>query len=54
MLHYKVLDRTAGEVDTVISVDIGSMLEPDGSLPSKSVAREVGFELRPNGKSNLV
>ena len=33
--------------------DIASMLEPDGSLPADSVAREAGFELRPNGKSNL-
>ena len=49
----KELDRVAREVDTVISVDIASMLEPDGSLPAESVAREAGFKIRPNGKSNL-
>ncbi|MFC1847489.1 DUF362 domain-containing protein [Chloroflexota bacterium] len=49
----RVLDRVAREVDTVISVDIASMLEPDNSLPARSVAREAGFEIRPNGKSNL-
>jgi len=49
----KVLDRVAREIDTVISVNIASMLEPNGSLPAESVAREAGFELRPNGKSNL-
>ena len=49
----KALDRVAREVDTVISVNIGSMLEPDGSLPADKVAREAGFEIRPNGKSNL-
>ena len=49
----KALDRVAREVDTVISVNIGSMLEPDGSLPAEKVAREAGFEIRPNGKSNL-
>jgi len=47
------LARVAREVDTVISVNIASMLEPDGSLPVEHVAREAGFEIRPNGKSNL-
>ena len=49
----KTLDQVAREVDTVISVDIASVLEPDGSLPAERVAREAGLELRPNGKSNL-
>jgi len=49
----KALDRVAREVDTVISVDIASLLEPDGSLPAERVAGEAGFKLRPNGKSNL-
>ena len=49
----KVLDRVTREVNTVVSVDIGSMLEPDGSLPAERIAREAGFEIRPNGKSNL-
>ncbi|MFC1978349.1 hypothetical protein ACFLWS_08870, partial [Chloroflexota bacterium] len=49
----KALDRAAKEVDTVVSVDIGSMLEPDGSLPAERIAKEAGFKIRPNGKSNL-
>jgi len=49
----KALETVAREVDTVISVNIGSMLEPDGSLPAEKVAREAGFQIRPNGKSNL-
>lgn len=49
----KALDTVAREVDTVISVNIGSMLEPDGSLPAEKAAREAGFQIRPNGKSNL-
>ncbi|MBI2980395.1 MAG: 4Fe-4S binding protein [Chloroflexi bacterium] len=49
----KALDKVAREVDTVISVDVASMLEPDGSLPAEDVAAEAGFKLRPNGKSNL-
>ena len=49
----KVLNRVASEVDTVITMNIASMLEPDGSLPAKRVAWDAGFEIRPNGKSNL-
>jgi len=49
----KALDKVAREVDTVISVNIASMLEPDGSLLAEKVARDAGFEIRPNGKSNL-
>lgn len=49
----KALDIVAREVDTVISVNIGSVLEHDGSLPAEKAAREAGFRIRPNGKSNL-
>ncbi|MFC1864977.1 DUF362 domain-containing protein [Chloroflexota bacterium] len=49
----KALYRVSRELDTVISVNIASMLEPDGSVPAETVARDVGFEIRPNGKSNL-
>ena len=49
----KALDRVAREVDTVITMNIASMLEPDGSLPAEEVARDAGFEIRPNGKTNL-
>ena len=49
----KALERVAGEVDTVITVNIGSMVEPDGSVPAERVAEEAGFQIRPNGKSNL-
>lgn len=49
----KVLHRVAQEVDTVISMNVASMLEPDGSLLAELVSQEAGFEIRPNGKSNL-
>jgi hypothetical protein len=49
----KALERVASEVDTVFSVNIASMLEPDGGMPAEKVARKAGFELRPNGKTNL-
>jgi len=49
----KALHRAAREVDTVISMNIASMFEPDGSLPAEIVSRDAGFEIRPNGKSNV-
>lgn len=49
----KELDQVAGELDTVMSVNIASVLEPDGTLPAEKVAGEAGFQIRPNGKSNL-
>jgi len=49
----KELDRVARELGTVMSVNIASVLEPDGTLPAEKVAGEAGFQIRPNGKSNL-
>jgi len=49
----KELNRVARELDTVMSVNIASVLEPDGTLPAEKVAGEAGFQIRPNGKSNL-
>jgi len=49
----KALHRVAAEIDAVMSVNIGSMIEPNGSLPAQKAAEQAGFHLRPNGKSNL-
>jgi len=49
----QVLDRVSREVDTVITVNIGSMWEPDDTLPAEKVAEKAGFRIRPNGKINL-
>ncbi len=49
----QVLDRVSREVDTVITVNIGSMWEPDGTLPAEEAAERAGFHLYPNGKNNL-
>jgi len=49
----KALEQVAKELDTVFSVNIASLLDPDGTLPAERIARENGFNVRPNGKSNL-
>jgi len=49
----KALAEVAQKIDTVMSVNIGARLEPDGSNPAEAAARAAGFEIRPNGKTNL-
>jgi len=49
----KALAAVADQIDTVMSVNIGARLEPDGSNPAEKAAREAGFTIRPNGKTNL-
>jgi len=49
----RALAAVAEKIDTVMSVNIGARLEPDGSNPAETSAREAGFTLRPNGKTNL-
>jgi len=49
----EALRKVAGEIETVMSIDIGARLEPDGSNPAVDIARKAGYEVRPNGKTNL-
>lgn len=49
----KALERVAGEIETVMSIDIGARLEPDGSNPAEVIARQAGLNILPNGKTNL-
>jgi NAD-dependent dihydropyrimidine dehydrogenase PreA subunit len=48
-----VLRKVADEIETVMSIDIGAKLDPDGSNPAVDIARNAGFNVRPNGKTNL-
>ncbi len=45
--------RVSGEIDTVFSLDIISLVEPDGCVPFYEVLREAGIQPSPNGKNNL-
>ena len=49
----KTLKEVAQHVDTVFSVDMISVLEPDGTCSVEDAARSAGFEIRPNGKNNI-
>jgi NAD-dependent dihydropyrimidine dehydrogenase PreA subunit len=49
----KALQEVAKKVDTVITVDIASRFDADGTLPAEIVSRQNGMRIRPNGKTNL-
>lgn len=45
--------QVSAEIDTVFSLDIISLVEPDGSIPFYEILREAGIQPSPNGKNNL-
>lgn len=52
----KVLDainEAQKKLSTVCSVDLACRLEPDGSCPAAIIARESGYKLSLNGKTNV-
>lgn len=49
----EALREVSRQVDTVLSMNMCSLLEPDGTCPAENTARGAGFEIRPNGKNNI-
>jgi len=47
------LERVQAETDAVFSVGVASKCLSDGSVPHEEWVREAGYELSPNGKTNL-
>jgi len=47
------LREVSKQVDTVFSVDMCCLLEPDGTCDAEYAAKDAGFEIRPNGKDNV-
>jgi len=52
-LVLKTLKEVSQKIDTVFSVDVCSLLEPDGTCPAEKAVQDAGFELRPHGKDNV-
>jgi ferredoxin len=50
---FAALRRVAGEIESVISAAIAARCGPDGSVPYLDMAREAGFTLSLNGKTNI-
>lgn len=49
----QALKTVAAEIETVMSVGIGTRCGPDGSLAYEPLVQEAGFKLSLNGKTNL-
>jgi len=49
----KALRRVAAEIETVISAGLAARCRPDGSVPYLELARDCGFALSLNAKTNL-
>jgi hypothetical protein len=47
------LEEVQREVDTVITVGVASRCLPNGEIPHEKWVRDAGYELSPNGKTNL-
>ncbi len=49
----KTLMEVSSRIETVFSLDLISRVNKDGSIPNRSIAREAGFTIRPNTKTNI-
>lgn len=47
------LRQVSQEIDTVFSLDVISLVEPDGSVPMFPILEECGIVASPNGKNNM-
>jgi len=47
------IKEVSEKIDTVFSLDLISRVNPDGSAEALAIAREAGFSLRPNAKTNV-
>jgi hypothetical protein len=49
----ETLRQVSQEIDTVFSLDVISLVEPDGSVPMFPLLVQCGFHASPNGKNNM-
>jgi hypothetical protein len=49
----ETLKIVAEEIDTVFSLDVIGLVEPDGSIPVYEKLVAIGFRPSPNGKNNM-
>ncbi len=48
-----VLRKVSGEIDSVFSLDLAFVVEPDGSIPLEKMVAAAGIPVRANGKLNV-
>ena len=47
------LEKIQKEIDTVMSIGVSSRCLPDGAIPHEEWVKNAGYNLSPNGKTNL-
>jgi len=50
---FKILEKVAGEIESVFSLDLATRLAPDGSVPTDPYVAQAGLWIARNGKTNI-
>jgi len=50
---FSVLEKAAGQIDCVFSLDLATRIRPDGSVPTAPYIEAAGLWIAPNGKTNV-
>ena len=50
---FEALKDASAKIDSVFSLCLISLVDADGSIPTVAIAKQAGFELRPNTKTNV-
>lgn len=50
---FRILEKVAGEIETVFSLDVATRIGPDGTVPTAPYIQDAGLWIAPNGKTNV-
>jgi ferredoxin len=50
---FRILEKVAGEIETVFSLDVAIRVGPDGSIPTVPYVQGAGLWIAANGKTNV-
>jgi hypothetical protein len=50
---FRILEKVAGEIETVFSLDVAARVAPDGTIPTAPYIQDAGLWIAANGKTNV-
>ncbi|MCK4962511.1 MAG: 4Fe-4S binding protein [Anaerolineales bacterium] len=50
---FRILEKVASEIETVFSLDVATIIGPNGTVPTASYIQEAGLWIAANGKTNV-
>jgi hypothetical protein len=50
---FRILEKVAGEIETVFSLDVATRVGPDGTIPTAPYIQDAGLWIAANGKTNV-